>query len=122
MRLIYFGSMEEDEECDYDPTLIDDSSAQGGDKENRSVGGDKNMCKDVIIEVDLMQSQVENDYMKMWSCKVSFDMPWMVLLMNMKNVDTPSQFDVKSIMTYVEVGESRIFKSTLVSQLNGNPT
>ena len=25
--------MEEDKECDYDHTLIDDSSAQGGDKE-----------------------------------------------------------------------------------------
>ena len=25
-------------------------------------------------------------------------------------------------MAYVKVGESRIFKSTLVSQLNGNPT
>ena len=29
-----FGSMKEDEECDYDHTLIDDSSAQSGDKEN----------------------------------------------------------------------------------------
>ena len=26
--------MEEDEACDYDHTLIDDYSAQGGDKEN----------------------------------------------------------------------------------------
>ena len=26
----YFGSMEEDEGCEYDHTLIDDSSAQGG--------------------------------------------------------------------------------------------
>ena len=28
-----FGSMEEDEECDYNRIFIDDSSAQGGDKE-----------------------------------------------------------------------------------------
>ena len=50
-----FGSMEEDEECDYDHTLIDDSSAQGGDKENCSVGEDNsNMCKDVVIETELM--------------------------------------------------------------------
>ena len=27
-----FESMKEDEECDYDHTLIDDSSAQGGHK------------------------------------------------------------------------------------------
>jgi hypothetical protein len=51
-----FGSLEEDEECDYDHTSIDDSSAQGGDKENDSVGEDNsNICKDVVIE-----SYVEN--------------------------------------------------------------
>ena len=33
-----FGSMEEDKECDYDHTLIDDSSAREGDKENYTVG------------------------------------------------------------------------------------
>ena len=45
-----FGSMKEDEECDYDHTLIDDSSARGGDKENYSVVEDKsNMCKNVVI-------------------------------------------------------------------------
>jgi hypothetical protein len=32
-----FGRIEEDKECDYDHTLIDDSSAQGGDKEYHSV-------------------------------------------------------------------------------------
>jgi hypothetical protein len=48
--------MEEDE-CDYDHTLVDDSRAQGGDKDNCSVGKDNsNMCKDVdIIEMELMQ-------------------------------------------------------------------
>ena len=73
-----FGNMEEDEECDHNHTLIDDSSAQGGDKENCNVGEDNsNMCNDVVIETELMQSHVEMVYMKMWSCKVSFDVPWM---------------------------------------------
>ena len=40
----------------------------------------------------------------------------------MKMVEMPSQSYVKSIMAYVEVGESKIFQSTLVGQLNGNPT
>jgi hypothetical protein len=35
-----FGGMEEDEECDYDHTMIDDSSARSGDKENSSAGED----------------------------------------------------------------------------------
>ena len=40
----------------------------------------------------------------------------------LKNVKMPSQFNVMSIMAYVDVGESINFLSTLVSQLNGNPT
>ena len=48
--------MEEDEEYDYNHTLIDDSSAQDGDKENCSVGEDNsNMCMDVVIATELMQ-------------------------------------------------------------------
>ena len=39
-----------------------------------------------------------------------------------ENVEMPSQSNEKSIVGYVEVGESRISKSTLDSQLNGNPT
>ena len=47
--------MEEDGECDYDHILIDDSSAECGDMENYSVGVDDfNMCKDDVIETDLM--------------------------------------------------------------------
>ena len=34
----------------------------------------------------------------------------------------PSQFNVKSIVACVELGESRIFKSVVVSQMNSNPT
>ena len=57
-----FENMEEDEECDYDHTLIDDSSAQDGDKSNCSVGeDDSNMCNDVVIETESMQSQAIND-------------------------------------------------------------
>ena len=75
---VIFGSMEKDEECDYDHTLIDHSSAQGGDKKICSVGKDNsNMCNDVVIEIELMHSQVENNLIKMQSWKVSFDMPWM---------------------------------------------
>ena len=56
-----FGSMEEDEECDYKHALIDDSSSQGGDKKNCSDGEDNfNMCKDVVMKTDAMQLQVEN--------------------------------------------------------------
>jgi hypothetical protein len=39
-------------------------------------------------------------------------------LTNMEMLKCP----LSSIMAYVEVGESRIFKSTLVSRLIGNPT
>ena len=45
-----FGSMHEDEECDYDHNLIDNSSARGGDKGNYDVIGEDNssMSKDVV--------------------------------------------------------------------------
>ena len=64
-RLPYFeahscGSLEE--ECGYDDTLIDDSSARGGDEGNCSVGEDNlNLCEDVVMETVLMQSHIEND-------------------------------------------------------------
>jgi hypothetical protein len=45
-----------------------------------------------------------------------------VMIDEHENVEMPSQSYVKSIVGYVEVGESRISKNTLVSQLNGNPT
>ena len=48
--------------CDYDNTMIDDSSAQGGGKENWGVGEvGSNMYKNVVVETGLMASQVEND-------------------------------------------------------------
>ena len=39
-----FGSMKDDEECDDDHTVIGDSSAEGGDKENWSVGETIQIC------------------------------------------------------------------------------
>ena len=46
-----FGGLEKDEECGYDHMLINDYNAQGGDKENYSIGeDDSNMCKDIFIE------------------------------------------------------------------------
>jgi hypothetical protein len=51
-------------EYDYNHTLIDDSSAQGGDKENYSVWEDNsNMCKNVVREMELMKKMA---YMKIW--------------------------------------------------------
>ena len=63
LRLIYLEIWRRQHiECGYDHTLNDDSSAQGGDKENCNVGEDKsNMCNDVVIEMKSMHSQVEND-------------------------------------------------------------
>ena len=50
-----FGSMKEDEECDYDPPWFVDSRAQRDGKENCGVGEDNSsMCKDVVIEMELM--------------------------------------------------------------------
>ena len=40
------GNMKEDEECDYDHTLIDDSSAHSGDKEKYSIGEDNSNMND----------------------------------------------------------------------------
>ena len=45
-----------------------------------------------------------------------------VLIDEHKNGEIPTQSNVKSIVDYVEVGDSKIFKSTLVSQLNAIPT
>ena len=45
-----------------------------------------------------------------------------VLIDEYKNVKMPSQSNVKFIVAYVEIRKSRIFKSTRVNQLIGNPT
>jgi hypothetical protein len=103
--------------------LIDDSSAQGGDKGNRCVGEDNsNMCKDVVIETEIDASQVENDFHEDVKLQSELRNTLDVIINEHENVEMPSQSDVKSIVGYVELGESRIFKNTLVSQLNENPT
>ena len=68
-----------------------------------------------------MQSQVEN-YMNIWELQIELQHASDVLINEHENVEMPSQPNVKSIMAYVEVGESKIFKSTLVNLLNGNKT
>ena len=40
----------------------------------------------------------------------------------MRMLKCPSQSNVRFIVVYVEVGESKFVETTLVSQLNGNPT
>ena len=40
IKTYLFGSIKMNEECDYDHTLIDDSSAQGGDKKTSNNGED----------------------------------------------------------------------------------
>jgi hypothetical protein len=45
-----------------------------------------------------------------------------VLINEHENVQMPTQSSIKSIVTYVVVGEPRILKSTFVNQLKGSPT
>ena len=44
-----------------------------------------------------------------------------VMINECENVEMPFQLNVKSIVAYVKVGEYRILRSTLISQLIGNP-
>ena len=67
-------------------------------------------------------SQVENDLHEDVKLQSELRNALDVMIDEHENVERPSQSDVKSIMGYVEVGESKKFKNTLVSQLNGNPT
>ena len=117
-----FGSMEEDE-CNYDHTFIDDLSTQGGEKENCCVQeNDSNTCKDAFVEAEGMQSWVEDDLHEVVQLESELRHTLDVLVDEHEGAQIPSPSNVKSIIAYLEVGESRIFKSTLVSQLNGNPT
>ena len=58
-----FGSMDEDEECDYDHTLIDDSSAQVVTGKIVVLEKTIQTCTRMLsyIETELMESHVEND-------------------------------------------------------------
>ena len=68
-----------------------------------------------------MHSQVENGLYEDVELQGELWHALDVLVDEHKTVDMPSQSNVKSIVTNVEVGESAIFKSALVSELNGNP-
>ena len=98
-----FGSMEKDEESDFDHTLIDDPSAQGGGKENYSVGEENsNMCKDVDIEMELMQLHVENGLHEDMESQSELRQALEILIDEHENV---GQSNVKSIVAYAKVGE-----------------
>ena len=80
------------------------------------------MCKYVVIEMELTWSQVEIALQEDVELQSELRHALDVQIDEHGNVEMPSQFNVKFIVAYVEVRESRIFKSTFVSQLNGNPT
>ena len=119
-----FGSMVEDEECDYDHTLIDDSDAQGGDKKNCCAEEDDlNMCKDVVIEMELMHSQAKNDLHEDMELQSELWHALDVLIYEHENIEMSSQSNVKSITAYVEVGSlGLLLVHKFASQLNGNPS
>ena len=101
-----FGTMEEDYYCGYDHTLIDDSSAQGSDKENCSVGEDDS--KDVgIIDTELMQLQVGSYFHEGASMQSELRHVLDVLTNQHENVEMLSYSNVKSIVAYGEMGEFR---------------
>ena len=114
-----FG-LEEDEECDYDHTWIDVTSAHGGDKENQSVGEDNsNMCKDVVIEMDLVQPQVESNLHGDVELQSELQHALDVLIHEHKNVEMPSQFNVK---VHCDLCKCRGVQNFQTNQLNRNPT
>ena len=86
-----FESMEEDEECDYDHTLID--------KENYSVGeGNSNICKDVVIEMELMQAMVLNDLHEDVELQSELRHALDVSINELEKFEMPSQSNVKWLM------------------------
>ena len=86
---------------------FDDSTAQGGDKKNYSVGEENsNMCKDVVTRTELMQPQVENGLQEGMELQGELHHALDILIDEYENVEMPSQSNVKSTVAYVEVGES----------------
>jgi hypothetical protein len=65
-----------------------------------------------------MELHVENDLHE--DVELQSELPHATNVLNdeHEDVELPSQSNVKSIVAYISI----IFKSTLVSQLNGNPT
>ena len=77
------------------------------------------MCKDVVIEMDLMQSLIENDLQE--------DVGLQSELQHALDVLVDEMLNTLSIYCKVHFNLCRgrvstIFKSTIVSQLNGNRT
>jgi hypothetical protein len=69
-----------------------------------------------------MQSHIGNDIHEDVELQSELRHAWDVLINNHENLEMSSKSNVKLVVAYVEVDESRIFKSTLVSQLNNHPT
>ena len=69
-----------------------------------------------------MQSHIERDSREDVELQSELEHALGVLIDEHENVEMSSQSKVKSIMAYVEIGQSRISKITLVSQLKGHPT
>ena len=61
-----------------------------------------------------MQSQVENDLHEDVELQSELQHAWDVLIDEHEYVEIPSQSNVNSVVTYVEVGESRTFKVHLL--------
>ena len=72
---------------------------------NCSVGEENsNMWKDVVIEMELMQSQVESHLQEDVELQSELRHALDVLTDEHENVGMPSQSNVKATMAYVEVG------------------
>ena len=85
-----------------------DSSAQGDHKENYSVGEDNSStCKGVVKVSEFMQLQVENDLHEDVELQSELRHALDVQIDEHENTKISSQSNVKSIVAYVEVGESR---------------
>jgi hypothetical protein len=94
----------------YNHTLIDDSSAQGGDKEICSVEEDNStMCNGIVIGMESILSQVEIHLHEDMELQSELQHALDVVSVEHENVEMPSQSNVKSIMACVEVGDSRVF-------------
>lgn len=80
------------------------------------------MCKDVVIATALMQSHIENGLHEDVQLQSKLQHALEISMDEHENVEVPSQSNIKPIMAYVEVGGSKILKSTLFNKLNGTPS
>ena len=110
-------------ECAYDPTLIDESSAQDGHKQIQIVGEDNpNICKDVVMETDLMKLHIENDLHEDVELQSKLQHALNVPMDEREKVEMLFQSNIKSIVACIELGKSKILKVQLLNKLNGNPS